>query len=225
MSIFNGWLWEIVRQVDWATIFILILFVGMSIACWVFTAFKWAFFRFELRYTQQARTLLQTVQTREEFIKLATRLSETGAGSVMQRAYRTIQLLLEMEPGKKYLTEKDFEEVKNNLGQAIDDVLIQEENFSILSVSAAVGPLIGLFGTIWGLIHSFGRISQMQSADITTVAPGIAEALITTLGGLAVAIPAVVFFHFLTGQLRALEYTLQKFADQNEMIIRKLFVQ
>ena len=72
----------------------------------------------------------------------------------------------------------------------------------MLSVSAAVSPLLGLFGTVWGLVHAFVRIGELQTADIATVAPGIAEALITTLAGLMVAIPALVMYHYVANKIR-----------------------
>ena len=72
--------------------------------------------------------------------------------------------------------------VSNNMDRILDDMIGNEESYlPVLSTSAAISPLLGLFGTVWGLIHSFISISQRGSADIVTVAPGIAEALITTL--------------------------------------------
>ena len=78
----------------------------------------------------------------------------------------------------------------------------EESYLPFLFTSASVSPLLGLFGTVWGLVHAFIRISEKQSADITTVAPGIAEALITTLAGLLVAVPALVMYHYLIAQIR-----------------------
>ena len=84
----------------------------------------------------------------------------------------------------------------------VDAIVVHEESYlPFLSTSAAVAPLLGLFGTVWGLIHAFMRISEKQVADITTVAPGIAEALVTTLAGLFVAIPALIMFNYLNIQL------------------------
>ena len=73
--------------------------------------------------------------------------------------------------------------------------------------------MIGLFGTVWGLMHSFMSIAQKHTADIVTVAPGIAEALLTTLAGLMVAIPALIMYHYLTHRVRLLEHDLYKLSD------------
>ena len=95
----------------------------------------------------------------------------------------------------------------------------------ILYSCAGVATLIGLFGTVWGLVHAFIRIGEKQAADIATVAPGIAEALITTLGGLMVAIPAYVMFHFLSVRVRALESHYHTFVDMFALRTKHLFVQ
>jgi biopolymer transport protein TolQ len=88
-------------------------------------------------------------------------------------------------------------------------------------MSAGVSPLLGLFGTVWGLIHAFVRISEKQSADIATVAPGIAEALITTLAGLMIAIPSLMMFSYLTTQLKSIEHRLIGVADRFSLILQK----
>ncbi|HQG32228.1 MAG TPA: MotA/TolQ/ExbB proton channel family protein, partial [Deltaproteobacteria bacterium] len=62
-------------------------------------------------------------------------------------------------------------------------------------------PFIGLFGTVWGIMDSFREIGLKGSANLATVAPGISEALIATAAGLFVAIPAVLFYNYLTSQV------------------------
>jgi biopolymer transport protein ExbB/TolQ len=81
---------------------------------------------------------------------------------------------------------------------------LQREKFFItfLATAASVAPLVGLFGTVWGIIHAFSGISASGITDISAIAPGIAEALITTLLGLIVAIPSLIFHNIL--------YTLYK---------------
>ena len=68
-----------------------------------------------------------------------------------------------------------------------------------LATAAGVGPLLGLLGTVWGVMYSFLNIGKVGTASIATVAPGIAEALMTTIGGLLVAIPAMAGHTLLSG--------------------------
>lgn len=73
------------------------------------------------------------------------------------------------------------------------------KGMGVLSTAANISPLIGLLGTVWGVMYSFINIGQQGSASIAVVAPGIAEALMTTIAGLCVAIPAMAGHNFLTG--------------------------
>jgi len=104
-------------------------------------------------------------------------------------------------------------------------VAAEESYISILSMSVSVSPLMGLFGTIWGLIHAFVRIGEFQSADIATVAPGIAEALITTLAGLMVAIPAAIMFNVVTNRLRDFERQMFLLTDAVASILQRVSLQ
>lgn len=83
---------------------------------------------------------------------------------------------------------------------------------SFLATCTNSAPFIGLFGTVWGIMNSFHSISMQQSAALTTVAPGIAEALVATAVGLAVAIPASVAYNAFLGLLNAIESELVNYA-------------
>jgi biopolymer transport protein ExbB/TolQ len=75
---------------------------------------------------------------------------------------------------------------------------------------------------VWGLVHSFISISETQVANITTIAPGIAEALITTLAGLIIAIPALIMFNYLQTHIRHLEHSMLIFVDKMISIMQQL---
>ena len=85
-------------------------------------------------------------------------------------------------------------------------------NLPFLATCANAAPFIGLFGTVWGIMHSFHSIGQAQSAALATVAPGISEALIATAIGLLVAIPATIFYNYFLGKLNEVESCLVDFA-------------
>ena len=89
-----------------------------------------------------------------------------------------------------------------------EEVSRSERRLPFLATTAAVGPLLGLFGTVWGIMSSFVAIGASGSANIQAVAPGIAEALIVTACGLAAAIPAAVAFNHYLGRVRVLEEEL-----------------
>jgi len=76
-----------------------------------------------------------------------------------------------------------------------------ERYLIILSTTVTISPFLGLLGTVWGIMSSFWGMASMQSANLTVVAPGIAEALITTIAGLGAAIPAVIFYNMLVRKI------------------------
>jgi biopolymer transport protein TolQ len=77
-----------------------------------------------------------------------------------------------------------------------------ERRVPFLASTASITPFIGLFGTVWGIMASFQSIGAQGSSSLAVVAPGIAEALITTAAGLFAAIPAVYFYNHFTNQVK-----------------------
>jgi biopolymer transport protein TolQ len=76
-----------------------------------------------------------------------------------------------------------------------------------------VAPFLGLLGTVWGIMNSFYQIGNQGSASLPVVAPGIAEALIVTMIGLAVAIPAVLFYNYFVHRVELIENEMDEFKN------------
>ncbi|WP_342104990.1 MotA/TolQ/ExbB proton channel family protein [Methylobacterium sp. SI9] len=82
---------------------------------------------------------------------------------------------------------------------------------SLLATSGSTAPFVGLFGTVWGIMNSFSSIARSQDTSLAVVAPGIAEALFATAIGLVVAIPAVMAFNKLSGDVSAVQSTFSSY--------------
>ena len=89
-----------------------------------------------------------------------------------------------------------------------------ERHVGFLATTGSVSPFIGLMGTVWGVMTSFLNIGAQGSASLVVVAPGIAEALIATVAGLAAAIPAVVGYNHLLGKLRDITNATGQFTTE-----------
>jgi biopolymer transport protein TolQ len=89
-----------------------------------------------------------------------------------------------------------------------------ERHVGFLATTGSVSPFIGLMGTVWGVMSAFINIGAQGSASLVVVAPGIAEALIATIAGLAAAIPAVVGYNHLVGRLRDFTNAAVQFASE-----------
>jgi biopolymer transport protein TolQ len=83
----------------------------------------------------------------------------------------------------------------------------------LLAMISSLSPFLGLIGTVWGITNSFYEIGNQGSASLPVVAPGIAEALVTTLVGLAVAIPALFFYNYFMHRTERIENELEEFKE------------
>ncbi len=92
---------------------------------------------------------------------------------------------------------------------------------SFLATTGATAPFIGLFGTVWGIKHSFEQIAISQNTNLAVVAPGIAEALLATGIGLIAAIPAVVFYNKLNADSERILGNYESFADEFATILSR----
>ena len=89
-----------------------------------------------------------------------------------------------------------------------------EEGLSFLSVTSTIAPFLGMLGTVWGIMVSFRKMTQVGSTTISTVAPGIAIALVTTIVGLIVAIPAVCAFFYFRAKIDKELVLMEKFSKE-----------
>jgi biopolymer transport protein TolQ len=99
-------------------------------------------------------------------------------------------------------------------GEITEHVGAMEKHLSFLATVGNVSPFIGLLGTVWGIMDAFRDIGQQGSASLAVVAPGIAEALVTTAAGLAAAIPAVVAYNYFLNQIDAAERQAERVAAE-----------
>lgn len=95
------------------------------------------------------------------------------------------------------------------------------QGLSFLATTGATAPFIGLFGTIWGIKHSFEQIAASQNTSLVVVAPGIAEALLATGIGLIAAIPAVIFYNKLSADSEHIVSGYEEFADEFATILSR----
>jgi biopolymer transport protein TolQ len=96
-----------------------------------------------------------------------------------------------------------------------------ESNLSFLASVGSVSPYVGLFGTVWGIMHAFIGLSNLQQVTLATVAPGIAEALVATAIGLFAAIPAVIAYNRFARDIDRLAIQLESFIEEFSNILQR----
>ncbi len=115
---------------------------------------------------------------------------------------------------KKFVSLKGMEHVKRSLENTVaQESLKLESGLILLAIAVSGAPFLGLLGTVWGVMSTFGHIAQQGSANLTAMAPGVAAALITTVAGLLVAIPSMFGYNWLVHNLRVLTVELDNFAQ------------
>ena len=100
----------------------------------------------------------------------------------------------------------------------VDEV---ESHLSFLASVGSVSPYVGLFGTVWGIMHAFTGLASLQQVTLATVAPGIAEALVATAIGLFAAIPAVVAYNRFARDIDRVAIKLETFIEEFSNILQR----
>lgn len=191
-----------------------------SLASWIIIFWKWGQFR---KLRKQGARFLQAMERTprlEDAYKSVTRLPESAYTRVFRGG---INFFSELRPG----TLKEDAPVGPGLSEtqlhALQLVLEKEQGeetdmlasgLQWLAVVGTVSPLLGLLGTVIGIMDAFLGITAMGSANIAAVAPGVAEALVTTVAGLFVAIPAVIAYNAYVNRLNFFSGELEGFASE-----------
>jgi len=116
---------------------------------------------------------------------------------------------------RKIMSLKGMEHVKRSLENTVAQESLKLESGLIWLAAAVSGaPFLGLLGTVWGVMSTFGHVAQLGSATLSAMAPGVAAALITTVAGLLVAIPSMFGYNGLVHNLRVLTVQLDNFAQE-----------
>src|SRR5271154_6421248 len=118
-----------------------------------------------------------------------------------------------------------FDAVRVTLEEAAGaEAMALEKGMIVLSTAVAGGPFIGVLGTVWGVMSTFASIAENNSASLTTMAPGVAAALVATVTGLLVAIPAMFAYNFMVTTIRAITQELDGFATRYATQIEHVYV-
>jgi biopolymer transport protein TolQ len=116
---------------------------------------------------------------------------------------------------KRFISLKSMEHIKRTLeGAVAQQSLRLESGLIMLAIAVSGAPFLGLLGTVWGVMDAFGYVAMRGRADLATMAPGVAAALITTVAGLLVAIPSMFGYNYLVHNLRVLTVELDNFAQE-----------
>ena len=117
--------------------------------------------------------------------------------------------------GAAALTKREVELVRGTCEHALDEEKIRvESSMTVIATVVSLSPMLGLLGTVWGVLDAFAEMGTAGSANLATIAPSISAALVTTVVGLLVAIPGVVAFNRMNATITSLKSEMEGFADE-----------
>ncbi len=211
-----GNIWRMIVATGLFGKFILLVLLALSGYSWAIIVHKWRRFR---RITKKTRVIKQLVGNRRgiEILRLNLPTKDLPIARLIEAVRHELGPGFSTSAAGQIPVDKIslMEAVSQRAEVAVEEALEREErNIDFLAMTASVSPFLGLLGTVWGITESFWEIGQQSSANIAVVAPGLAEALITTIAGLVVAIPAVIAFNAFTGKLRTIAGELTGFSKR-----------
>ena len=197
---------------------VMLLLLGFSLFSWFIVFKKHLLFKTARRLSAEFTDTFWNSKNLADAYKAAQELELCPEAAVFRMGYTEMQKMsrgnVQGESGETLATRlAHMDNLKRALAKA---AAIETQRFGkslpFLATTGSATPFIGLFGTVWGIMAAFQDIGIRGSATLAVVAPGISEALVATAAGLAVAIPAVVFYNFYSNKLEEVENRMESFS-------------
>jgi biopolymer transport protein TolQ len=212
----------------WVARIILLLLALMSIGTWAVIFYRWSFLARITRLNSEFMTWFESIKSITDIDGVDQKLAKGPLaimGRVASSEYNRIIADAKADTGVRdwsFYFQTQFTMASDRVESAI---VVMDEKLSkglvLLAMSSAIGPFLGLLGTVWGIMDSFFEIGEQGSASLPVVAPGIAEALITTVLGLVVAIPALFFYNIFTNRVEKIINSMDSFAGRLSLRLKR----
>ena len=212
---------HLISQASWTVKGVLALLLLASLASWTMIFWKWA----RMRFAQRAQHRFEDRFWRESDLRQLYQDSsadpelEQGSGAIFRSGYKEF-MRMRQQVGSKAQDALDASRRAMRVA-LMREVEALESHLAFLATVGSISPFIGLFGTVWGIMHAFTNIGAAQQATLATVAPAIAEALIATAAGLFAAIPAAVAYNYFTHDLDRLNARYEAFLEEFSNILNR----
>ncbi len=214
--------WSLFINADFVVQLVMLSLIAASVWCWTIIFSKF----------MRLRTLQSSAEKFEEsfwsggsldslYDRVGTRPTDPLA-SVFAAAMKEWRRSLKGKPATREAKAMLQQRVERIMHITVDREMDQlERHLPFLASVGSTAPFVGLFGTVWGIMHSFQGIADSQSTNLAVVAPGIAEALFATAIGLVAAIPAVLAYNKISTELGRYGTRLESFSSEFAAIISR----
>ena len=211
--------------------FVMLLLLAFSLGSWTIIILKFTTFK---KAREESAFFIDTFWKSKNLADAYKTAQETTASpeaAIFTLGFNELQKLGRSKAAKQKGDETlemqlaGMDNLKRTLRKSEDQEIIRlSRSLSFLATTGSATPFIGLFGTVWGIMTSFQEIGMRGSASLAVVAPGISEALVATAAGLAVAIPAVVFYNYYNNELSNMESDMQSFSADFLNLVERDFL-
>lgn len=214
---------KLITEADIVVQLVLIALVFFSVFSWTIIFSKRMTLKSAFSQSRKFLKVFQRSNNLSEVNKAALKYRASPLVALFQSGYNELVYLSKSNP-QRSLTSERLESVNRALIKASNrEISKLERMMSFLATTGSVTPFIGLFGTVWGIMVAFQRIGITRSASLTTVAPGIGEALIATAAGLFAAIPAVIAYNHYLHRIKDLITEMEDFSFEFLSIAERLY--
>lgn len=214
-------LWDLFLGAELPVQLIMVLLMVVSVIVWGIVFSK----IIELR---RLNTLSMQFERRFWKVKSVTDLQQwiSDGHEPLSRMCDAALKEMELSPFGAQVTEFQIKSLTQRLDRQLAGVYHQtrqtlQRGVNFLATVGSAAPFVGLFGTVWGIMHSFQSIAMTKNTSIAVVAPGIAEALFATALGLIAAIPATIAYNRLSSKINTYLVQVERFADALVLMIER----
>lgn len=211
-------MYEMFAHADWVVKGVMLFLMLCSVATWTVMVEKSFFLGRIRRNSERFLSGFRTVQRIDQIGPIAAQALDAPLARIWIAAQDEWEISRRCQ-GKKPLTPHQVDRLLQRMALAAG--IAQEEELlrlgggmGLLATIGSTSPFIGLFGTVWGILHSFADIAAAKATSLSVVAPGIAEALLATAIGLFAAIPAVMIYNAFARSISRMTGTFDNFVAE-----------
>jgi len=214
----SGWMGKVVMA-------ILLCF---SIISWAMILLKFQYLRKAEKQSLAFLQVFRKTKKSEELLFSANQMKFSPVATLFLEGHKEMESIIKSLPeGRAADADRALiiEEIERSLQITTqDEISYMERYLAFLGTTGTVGPLLGLFGTVWGIMDAFYGIGLKGSGDIGALAPGLAEALINTTGGLFVAIPAVIAYNYFSEKIKDMATRMDSFSIEFVSFVSRTYL-
>jgi len=220
VGLFSGGVWEILQNTSFFGMLILIILVIMSLVSWGIMINKYRLFKEVNSQTQKFNGLFTRSSHLSDLLGQASKFRLSPLAGIYSAGLKETDAVIEaknaggkLQGESTVIDDNDIKIINLTLEKSVSEETSKLERYVVfLATTANAAPFLGLLGTVVGVMDSFWSIGQRGSASLTVVAPGIAEALLATIVGLAAAIPAVIGYNWANNKLKYIQDAAYNFS-------------